>query len=126
VPEMLTPEEQLLGSTIGLCSVCKTPYTTSPAGSEGDNLDHLLGFPCGHVFHLSCLLDAIVDEDNKERLEALQRQLEATEIEDEPSYDMGKVGNKITHAQMIKGVWGNRGCPVCEVKKITDEARPEE
>jgi hypothetical protein len=125
VSEMLTAEEQLLGNTIGLCSVCKTPYTTSPAGSVGDNLDHLLGFPCRHIFHLSCLLDAIVDVENKDIIEALQRQLMATETEDEPSYNIGRVGNKITHAQMIKGVWGSRGCPVCEVKKITDEARPE-
>jgi len=49
-------------------------------------------------------------------------QLESTELDDtEPTYNAGKVANKIAHAQMIKGVWGSRGCPICEVKKITND-----
>jgi len=122
VSDSLAVEEQLTGGTRGLCSVCKTSYASSPAGADADSSDHLLGFPCGHIFHLTCLLDAITDDTNKHRIDALQRQLAATELGDsEPSWNAGRVGNKMTHAQMVKVVWGTRGCPVCEVKKITDE-----
>ena len=115
-------EDDLAGSTKGLCSICKTSYTSSPAGAEGDNTDHLLGFPCRHIFHLSCLLDSITEASNKDRIDTLQMQLESTELDDnEPTYNVGKVANKIAHAQMIKGVWGSRGCPICEAKKITND-----
>lgn len=69
----------------------------------------LLGFNCGHVFHLSCLLNSNADA-NQADVKRLQGQRLS---EDEEPIDSGRsVQAKVEHAHQIKrAVQG--GCPVC-------------
>lgn len=74
----------------------------------------LIGFNCGHVFHLSCLLsvDKKADQADIERLQG-----KMTSEDDEMENNGRSVRTKVEHAHQIKrAVQG--GCPVC--------AQPEE
>lgn len=82
----------------------------------------LIGFACGHVYHLSCLLeterssstDAAVDHDpnsSAAAAAALQAQFAA-----DPDTSSRSVGAKVAHAHLIRNAI-DRGCPRCaEVK----------
>lgn len=82
----------------GHCIGCEEPFSE-------DNMETLVGFACGHVFHLSHLLaygkpkEAILPDD--------------MESDDDGSYREAKrVGAKVMHARLLKGRIGD-GCPVC-------------
>lgn len=70
----------------------------------------LVGFTCGHIFHLSCLLDY---EHHPER-KAL---VEFGVTEDTGSF-LRSVGTKVTHARLIRDHIGG-GCPL-ELSKGDD------
>lgn len=69
----------------------------------------LVGFSCGHVFHLSCLLEATDGADQAD-METLQGKATAEETEVNRS-----VRAKVDHAREIKRAVKGGGCPVCAV-----------
>ncbi|KAK4497025.1 hypothetical protein PRZ48_011474 [Zasmidium cellare] len=71
----------------------------------------LIGFACGHVYHLSCLLNANPDTRDSEEAEALLDQMGKGSEED--GYGGRSVGGKVAHAHVIKNVVKG-GCVVCE------------
>lgn len=103
------PARPALKPAKGSCASCKSTYASI------DNIrEYLIGFPCGHIFHLTCLLDTITHDANDERVSTLQTQLASSQVEsDTPFYADGKVANKMAHAQMLKVVLGARGCILC-------------
>ncbi|PNS21848.1 Vacuolar protein sorting-associated protein 41 [Sphaceloma murrayae] len=84
---------------------------------EEDESDFLIGFPCGHVFHLECLLDMIKASKSAYALvESIRDQTRTDADADSQDVVVGamtrSVGPKISHAQVIRSAIGG-GCPVC-------------
>ena len=76
----------------------------------------LIGFNCGHVCHLSCLmmLDTKADEGDVGRLQGQRLS------EDEDPIDTGRsVRTKVDHEHQIKRA-GQGGCPVCTLPDECD------
>ncbi|KAI9724602.1 MAG: Vacuolar protein sorting-associated protein 41 [Chrysothrix sp. TS-e1954] len=99
------------------CALCNTSFASSDSVTEND--DALLGYSCGHVFHLPCLLDDIVTADNKSRLDRLRRQLLQSHVDERESgsgawKQNAKVGGKMTRTRMITPLLEGRRCVVCE------------
>ncbi|OCK79301.1 hypothetical protein K432DRAFT_394022 [Lepidopterella palustris CBS 459.81] len=106
----------------GHCTTCHRPFTLSAqsdpdeAITEIDDLDPspippsrdtLVGFACGHVYHLSCLLPKT--SASASVAATLQARLAADFGED----GWGRsVGAKVAHAHVIRGAIG-KGCPIC-------------
>lgn len=94
---------------------------------EGDDRfaspeEHLLGFICGHIYHLTCLLDHIEDGGNQEAVERLQNDLtRGDNVSTFSAYNRSYTGKKVQHAQMIKGVLGRKGCFQCEALKVMND-----
>ncbi|EME40045.1 hypothetical protein DOTSEDRAFT_74795 [Dothistroma septosporum NZE10] len=76
-----------------------------------DDKETLIGFACGHVYHLSCLLDANPDTNKKEADNVLD-QLATAAKEDDGGYGGRSVGGKVAHAHIIKNVVRG-GCQHC-------------
>ncbi|KAK5125176.1 hypothetical protein LTR85_000852 [Meristemomyces frigidus] len=73
----------------------------------------LIGFACGHVYHLSCLLRANPDTADEDAIEQLQTQLGRGSEDDDPaSYTGRSVGAKVAHAHIIKNIVQG-GCRHC-------------
>lgn len=80
-----------------------------------DEKETLLGFACGHVYHLSCLLAAHPDTRDSAEGRELLRQLESSRTEDADDGLGGRsVGAKVAHAHIIQNVLGATGCAVCK------------
>jgi hypothetical protein len=123
-------EDTSHGPTIGHCVGCKDVFhqdgkicqSTSMTIVELHTDKHtteretLIGFNCGHVFHLSCLLNIDTKADQAD-VDRLQRQRLS---EDEEVNDTGRsVQAKVEHAHQIKrAVQG--GCPVCTLPDESD------
>jgi hypothetical protein len=73
----------------------------------------LIGFACGHVFHLSCLLASIDDPNTAAAAERLQTQL-ATDAADDLGHSRS-VGAKVAHAHIIRNAVKG-GCVLCKDK----------
>ncbi|KEQ69190.1 vacuolar protein sorting 41 [Aureobasidium namibiae CBS 147.97] len=86
----------------GYCVGCKDVF-------HQDEKETLIGFNCGHVFHLSCLLELDTKADQADARRGEGQRLS----EDEEPVDTGRsVRTKVEHAHQIKrAVQG--GCPVC-------------
>ncbi|KAG9550926.1 WD domain-containing protein, partial [Aureobasidium melanogenum] len=93
----------------GHCVGCKEAF-------HQDERETLIGFNCGHVFHLSCLLNLNTEADQAD-VKRLQGQKLS---EDEEPIDTGRsVRAKVEHAHQIKrAVQG--GCPVCTLPDESD------
>ncbi|MCJ1477083.1 Vacuolar protein sorting-associated protein 41 [Lambiella insularis] len=78
----------------GHCSGCGDAFYE-------DDKQTLLGFACGHIFHLPCLL--IYDRENDETID---------DEEPSPSNQDGGIGPKIRHAIRLKRKIRFSGCPV--------------
>lgn len=78
----------------------------------------LLGFACGHVYHLPCLLRANPDTADDTTVERLMTQLgydsSAANDSDEPAYTGRSVGGKVAHAHVVRNVVQG-GCRCCVV-----------
>jgi hypothetical protein len=78
----------------------------------------LLGFACGHVYHLPCLLRANPDTADDTTVDRLMSQLgyggSAAEDSDEPAYTGRSVGGKVAHAHVVRNVVQG-GCRCCVV-----------
>ena len=74
----------------------------------------LVGFACGHVYHLSCLLKANPQTSNPDSVERLLSQLGTRGGDDDPGYTGRSVGAKVAHAHIIKNVLRG-GCRSCVI-----------
>lgn len=88
----------------GHCVSCAAPFTPNET-------ETLVGFACGHVFHLSHLLsflnpDAVVDESDTAGAFRLREGNEIIEWEGRSVFP------KVTHARLLRGRV-SEGCPVC-------------
>ncbi|CAO2656332.1 Nn.00g051350.m01.CDS01 [Neocucurbitaria sp. VM-36] len=99
----------------GHCTGCHRPFTL-PTTEEDDivdgpmpiSRDTLVGFACGHVFHLSCLLPKT--SASASVATTLQQTL-ANDAAESGGWSR-TVGAKVAHAHVIKSAVG-RGCVVC-------------
>lgn len=78
----------------------------------------LIGFNCGHVFHLSCLLNLNTDA---KKADVIVKRVQGQRLsEDEEPIDTGRsVQAKVEHAHQIKRVVQD-GCPVCTLPDESD------
>jgi hypothetical protein len=95
----------------GHCSACADAFHL-------DEKQILLGFTCGHVYHLPCLIDAHPDTKDSSEARAMLVQMEDVGAdEDEDGGGVGgarSVGAKVAHAQVIRNVLGSMGCARCK------------
>ncbi|KAK4141019.1 uncharacterized protein C8A04DRAFT_14425 [Dichotomopilus funicola] len=88
----------------GLCAECLEPF-------DEWELETLVGFTCGHVFHLAHLLG---DQANEMLLKGFgggdPRSVSATHL----------IGAKVTHARLLRDRIAG-GCPVCAAAKKEEE-----
>jgi vacuolar protein sorting-associated protein 41 len=76
-----------------------------------DEKETLIGFACGHVYHLSCLLEKSTSTDAR-AAKALQTQFATNAADETGDFSSRSVGAKVNHAHLIKSALKN-GCPVC-------------
>lgn len=95
----------------GYCAGCQKIFVE-------DEKETLIGFACGHVFHLSCLLEEIDDPNTAAAAERLQAQFAADAAAGDIGYNRS-VGPKVSHAHIIKNAVRG-GCPLCRSKRIHD------
>ncbi|EFQ35662.1 WD domain-containing protein [Colletotrichum graminicola M1.001] len=82
----------------GHCAQCRESFTEY-------EMETLVGFACGHVFHLSHLLEMLFPG---------KRQEDDYGINSEEAINSGcRVGSKVTHARLLKDRI-REGCPVCK------------
>ncbi|KAF2130135.1 vacuolar assembly protein-like protein [Dothidotthia symphoricarpi CBS 119687] len=116
VPDPPAPEAPEAEAPPGHCTGCRRPFML-PTAEEEDIIDGplppsrdtLVGFACGHVFHLSCLLPKT--SASASVATTLQQQL-ANDAMDSGGRWSRSVGAKVAHAHVIKSAVG-RGCVVC-------------
>ncbi|KAI9686114.1 MAG: Vacuolar protein sorting-associated protein 41 [Bogoriella megaspora] len=94
----------------GHCPICRLPPTPSTAST-------LIGFACGHVYHLSCLLSTIPSHISRENIRAAE-DIEARFLADaQAGVTEGRsVGAKVAHATVIRRVVEG-GCRFCGGKE---------
>ncbi|KAJ4987299.1 putative vacuolar assembly protein [Stagonosporopsis vannaccii] len=104
----------------GHCTGCHEAFTLPTAEEEEimelplpKSRDTLVGFACGHVFHLSCLLPKT--SASASVAATLQQQLANDALESGGRWSRS-VGAKVAHAHVIKSVIG-RGCVVCRERE---------
>jgi hypothetical protein len=103
----------------GHCTGCHEPFTL-PTPDEDDitdgpipkSRDTLVGFACGHVFHLSCLLPKT--SASASMAATLQARL-ANDAAEGSGWGRS-VGAKVAHAHVIKNAVG-QGCVVCRERE---------
>ena len=84
-----------------------------------DEKETLIGFACGHVYHLSCLLRANRATNNPDTIEDLLSQLSSSNDGPDEGYYGRSVGAKMAHAHIIRNVVKG-GCQHCvKVESIT-------
>ncbi|KAJ4348359.1 Vacuolar protein sorting-associated protein 41 [Didymosphaeria variabile] len=107
----------------GHCTGCHKPFALPTADEEAltddpvpPSRDTLVGFACGHAFHLSCLLPKT--SASASVAATLQQQL-TSDAEDSERWTRS-VGAKVAHAHVIKRAVG-AGCVVCRVRDVGEE-----
>jgi hypothetical protein len=107
----------------GHCVGCHRPFTLPTAEEEDATVeggpiplsrDTLVGFACGHVFHLNCLLPKT--SASASVAAGLQQQL-ASDAQESGGRWTRSVGAKVAHAHVIKSAIG-RGCVVCREREV--------
>lgn len=111
----------------GHCTGCHRPFASSAADADADadddaddaddlvtatatpSRDTLVGFACGHVYHLSCLLPKT--SASASVAATLQARL-AADAGDDGYGSSRSVGAKVAHAHVIRSAIRD-GCPVC-------------
>ena len=111
----------------GHCTGCHLPFTL-PSAEDDDvvtlplpkSRDTLVGFACGHVFHLGCLLPKT--SASAAVAANLQQQLARDALESGGGGGRWSrsVGAKVAHAHVIKSAVG-RGCVVCREGEVVGE-----
>lgn len=100
----VAPETTQVGAKPGHCAKCDKVFT-------GDETGTLIGFACGHVYHVSCLLDnAPTTKTDQE--------------EDDTGYDgfTQSIGTKVTNARLLRDrVRMEGGCTICLARHKAEE-----
>lgn len=104
----------------GHCTGCHCPFTLPTADEDQVvnapmplSRDTLVGFACGHTFHLSCLLPKTSASAS---VAATLQQTLASDALDAGDRWSRSVGAKVTHAHVIKSAVGH-GCVVCRERE---------
>ncbi|KAH6637455.1 hypothetical protein C7974DRAFT_141527 [Boeremia exigua] len=113
-------EDPSVEAPAGHCTGCREAFTLPTAEEEEvmelplpKSRDTLVGFACGHVFHLSCLLPKT--SASASVAATLQQQLANDALESDGRWSRS-VGAKVAHAHVIKSAIG-RGCVVCRERE---------
>ena len=109
-------QQQLLNDTRGKCAHCRTSLSKS---DDVPDAKGLVGFACGHAFHLPHLLDTLLATGTAGESETTSRRRNQDTLDwvgervaDERAPGAYRVGEKVTRARLLR----NRirgGCPVC-------------
>lgn len=127
-PDPPPPETPTGEAPPGHCTGCYRPFALPTPEEESItqgtlplSRDTLVGFACGHVFHLSCLLPKT--SASASVTATLQQRLNSDALESGANGRWTRsVGSKVTHALVIKAAVG-RGCVVCrEREDVVSEA----
>lgn len=120
VPDPAPAEDPSVEAPPGHCTGCREPFTLPTTEEEEivdvplpKSRDTLVGFACGHVFHLSCLLPKT--SASASVAATLQQQLANDAVESGDRWSRS-VGAKVAHAHVIKSAIG-RGCVVCRERE---------
>jgi hypothetical protein len=120
VPDPAPAEDPNVEAPPGHCTGCRAAFTLPTAEEEEimdvplpKSRDTLVGFACGHVFHLSCLLPKT--SASASVAATLQQQLANDALESGGRWSRS-VGAKVAHAHVIKSAIG-RGCVVCRERE---------
>ncbi|KAI1075177.1 hypothetical protein F5B20DRAFT_561000 [Whalleya microplaca] len=105
------PDHDHREAQAGHCARCHAPFTEWEA-------ETLAGFACGHIFHITHLLEALHPG------QAVDPGLVGSGGRDEDRTRGGRfVGSKVTHARMLRDRIES-GCPVCRRRgEVVDGAR---
>lgn len=87
----------------GYCAECQKVF-------KEDEKETLVGFACGHVFHLACLLSKIDDLETAAAAKSLQARLASDSTDDAGDRS---IGGKVAHAFIIRSAIKG-GCPLCK------------
>lgn len=121
LPDPSPPKQPLDASAPpGHCTFCHKPFTLPSADDDAEissnpddpippSRDTLVGFACGHVFHLSCLLPK--SSPQADQVRRLQVRL-AAEADGAAGYWGRSVGAKVANAHAVRAAVGE-GCVVC-------------
>lgn len=110
----------------GHCVGCRRPFALPTAEEEEVidgpiplSRDTLVGFACGHIFHLSCLLPKT--SASASLAATLQQRPTADVFESAGAWNRS-VGGKVTQALLIRSAIG-KGCVVCREREamVNDE-----
>ncbi|KAF2470321.1 uncharacterized protein BDR25DRAFT_287181 [Lindgomyces ingoldianus] len=109
----------------GHCTGCHRPFilptTEEVEAMDGPvplSRDTLVGFACGHVFHLSCLLPKTSASAS---VVATLQARPAADAQEGGGYEGRSVGAKVAHAHLIRRAIG-KGCVVCrERERVVDQ-----
>ena len=98
----------------GKCTECKENFGLEDGMQYPDAApqETLVGFACGHIYHVSCLLKDAADDENLASL--LGRQASS----DEDDGFIRSVGPKVDRARLIRDRVSS-GCPVCTARDDT-------
>lgn len=98
------------------CAICDEPTISPDLIFSVDEAEQgrLLGYPCGHTYHLGCLLDALTTSANKSLVDEVQRKITSVASSEDNGWVRSRVGAKVARMQMISGVVGDRPCLACE------------
>jgi vacuolar protein sorting-associated protein 41 len=124
VPKRKVEKEEIKEVEPGCCVRCGgvfhedgrliCPTTEAyPSANAITEQEPLIGFACGHVYHLSCLLKANPDTSDPKTIERLLHDLRSSGDEEGVTTKLS-VGAKVAHAQIIKNVVQG-GCRHCRV-----------
>lgn len=104
------PEHDHRAPQPGHCAKCHEPFTEW-------EMERLVGFGCGHVFHVNHLLQYLHPDEDPDP------SLVGYENEDEDRTSGGRfVRSKVTHARLLRDKVA-AGCPVCRFKREEVEGR---
>lgn len=101
----------LVVGNFSLRTVCISPCFVLGNANICVERESLIGFACGHIYHLSCLLDAITDPDTIAAADRLKKQLRTDEALEDAGFTRS-VGAKVAHAHVLRSIVGE-GCKVC-------------
>lgn len=119
------------------CAVCMSRGDISPAAAAAalsttaDAVpptampDHLLGFSCGHLVHLTCVLESLDDTSREANTlaDGLHRRVaqDTAAEQREGGLPRGRVGVRVAQAQLVASMLDKVGfsrCPACPDKKM--------
>ncbi|EEP82604.1 conserved hypothetical protein [Uncinocarpus reesii 1704] len=107
------PSEKKQTSQPGRCAGCHNKFVEHEK-------EALVGFACGHVYHLSHLHPSSSGNSSGEEGSASPEHPQSVSYEDSSPIFSRTVGLKVTNARLLRDKIGD-GCQVCASKRVTEE-----